>query len=173
MVQTNCSETCIENYKKTCVCESVNYAKVMLKQVFFRLSPIGCRTMEINNHNSKNIQKSLQNWWTIHVESMLETVMQKTWKTMPTWSQNGDQNPSKKHEKYIKKHHEKCCKNEAPKSHSLGGARRGQWARSAGRGKEFLWRLQVKVPSCIQHPAKNKQTPGKQLKNNLEHLAVT
>ena len=32
----------------------------------------------------------------------------------------------------------------------------GPWARSAGRGKEFLRRLQVKVPSCIQHPAKNK-----------------
>jgi hypothetical protein len=34
---------------------------------------------------------------------MLETVMQKTWKMMPTWSQNGDQNPSKKHEKLYKK----------------------------------------------------------------------
>ena len=51
-------------------------------------------------------------------------------------------------------------------------ARMGPWARSAGRGKEFIRRLQVKVSSCIQHPAK-KQTPGKQLKSKtLEPLAV-
>jgi hypothetical protein len=37
-------------------------------------------------------------------------------------------------------------------------ARRGRWAWSVRRGKEFLRRLQVKVPSCIQHPAKKTNT---------------
>ena len=107
---------------------------------------------------------------------MLETIMQKTWKMMPTWSQNGDQNPSKKHEKTIQKNitkndakikRQKAMGPEGPRARS-----RGPWARSAGRGKEFLRRLQVKVPSCIQHPAK-KQTPGEQLKSKaLEPLAV-
>ena len=73
------------------------------KQVFFRGSPIGCRTMEINKNTSKNTYKSLQNWWQFHLKSMLENIMQKTWKVMPTWSQNGDQNPSNKHEKTIQK----------------------------------------------------------------------
>ena len=46
----------------------------------------------------------------------------------------------------------------------------GPWARSAGRGKEFLRRLQVKVPSCIQHHQKTntRQTTKKQA---LEPLA--
>ena len=29
MMQTNCSETCLENYEKTCLCDSVNYGKIM------------------------------------------------------------------------------------------------------------------------------------------------
>jgi hypothetical protein len=35
MVQTNCSETCLGNYLKTCVCESVNYPKGNVKTSVF------------------------------------------------------------------------------------------------------------------------------------------
>ena len=66
----------------------------------------------------------------------------------------------KKHEKTIQKN---ITKNDAKikRQKAMGPEGRrtrktGPWARSAGRGKEFLRRLQVKVPSCIQHPAKNK-----------------
>ena len=59
----------------------------------------------------------------------------------------------KKHEKTIQKH---IKKNDAKIKRQKAMRLEGPWARSAGRGKEFLWRLQVKVPSCIQHPAKNK-----------------
>ena len=90
---------------------------------------------------------------------MLETIMQKTWKMMPTSSQNGDQNPSKKHEKTIQKNitknDAKIKRQKAMRPEGPGPAVTGPWARSAGRGKEFLRRLQVKVPSCIQ-PAENK-----------------
>ncbi len=42
------------------------------------------------------------------VESMLEKVMQKTWKIMPTWRQNRGQNPSNKNKQNnTKTHHEK------------------------------------------------------------------
>ena len=53
---------------------------------------------------------------------------------------------------YTKKHHENWCKNEAPKS----SWPKGPQAQSAGRVKEFLRRLEVKVPSCIQRRQKNK-----------------
>ena len=59
----------------------------------------------------------------------------------------------KKHEKTIQKH---ITKNDAKMKRQKAMRPEGPWARSAGRGKEFLRRLQVKVPSCIQHPAKNK-----------------
>ena len=72
------------------------------------------------------------------------------------------------HQKYMKKLYKKTSRKMMQKlSAKKLQARSGPWARSAGRGKEFLRRLQVKVPSCIQHPAK-KQRPGKQLKSNLE-----
>ena len=58
-----------------------------------------------------------------------------------------------KHEKTIQKH---ITKNDAKIKRQKAIRPEGPWARSAGRGKEFLRRLQVKVPSCIQHPAKNK-----------------
>ena len=90
---------------------------------------------------------------------MLETIMQKTWKIMPTWSQNRHQNPSKKHEKTIQKN---ITKNDAKIKCQKAIGPEGPWARSAGRGKEFLWRLQVEVPSCIQHPAKNKHLANNQ-----------
>ena len=59
----------------------------------------------------------------------------------------------KKHEKTIQKN---ITKNDAKIKRQKAIGPEGPWARSAGRGKEFLRRLQVKVPSCIQHPAKNK-----------------
>ena len=84
---------------------------------------------------------------------MLEKVMQKTLKMTPTWCQNGGQHRSKIHEKSIQKN---ITKNDAKIKRQKAIRPEGPWARSAGRGKEFLRRLQVKVPSCIQHPAKNK-----------------
>ena len=102
---------------------------------------------------------------------MLETVMQKTWKMMPTWNQNGHQNPSKKHEttiqKNITKNDAKMKRQKAIRSEGRGGA-----ARSAGRGKEFLRRLQVKVPSCIQHRQKTniRQTTKKHAKHITLHF---
>ena len=77
----------------------------------------------------------------------------KTLKMMPTWRQNGGRNASNIHEQTIQKTSRKMMQKLSAKKLC---ARRGPWARSAGRGKEFLRRLQVKVPSCIQHPAKNK-----------------
>ena len=59
----------------------------------------------------------------------------------------------KKHEKTIQKN---ITKNDAKIKRQKAIRPEGPWAWSAGRGKEFLRRLQVKVPSCIQHPAKNK-----------------
>jgi hypothetical protein len=84
---------------------------------------------------------------------MLEKVMRKTWKMTPTWRQNGGRNPSNKHEKTIQKH---ITKNDAKIKRPKAPDPKGPQAPSARRGKEFLRRLQVKVPSCIQHPAKNK-----------------
>ena len=43
-------------------------------------------------------------------------------KITPTWRQNGGRNPSKNIKKNTKTHHEKWCKNEAPKSYAPGGA---------------------------------------------------
>ena len=97
---------------------------------------------------------------------MLEKVVQKTWKMTPAWRQNGSQHPSKIHEKTMQ---ESITKNDAKikRQKAIGpeGPRpavTGPWARSAGRGKEFLRRLQVKVPSCIRHPAKNKHPANNQ-----------
>ena len=77
-----------------------------------------------------------------------------------TWCQNGGQHRSKIHEKTkkknITKNDAKMKRQKAIRSEGAGPGVRGPRARSAGRGKEFLWRLQVKVPSCIQHLAKNK-----------------
>ena len=84
---------------------------------------------------------------------MLEKVMQKTWKITPTWRQNGSRNPSKKHEKTIQTN---ITKNDARMKRQKAIGPEGARAQSAGRGKEFLGRLQVKVSSCIQHRQKNK-----------------
>ena len=89
----------------------------------------------------------------IHLKSMLEKVMQKTWKMMPTWSQNGGRIPSKIHETTTQKN---ITKNDAKMERPKAMGPEGPRARSAGRGKEVLQRLQVKVPSCIQHRPKNK-----------------
>ena len=60
------------------------------------------------------------------------------------------------HQKNMKNDTTIITKNDAKIKRQKAIRPEGPWARSAGRGKEFLWRLQVKVPSCIQHPAKNK-----------------
>ena len=90
---------------------------------------------------------------------MLEKVMQQTLKMTPTWCQNGDRNRSKIHKNIIQKN---ITKNDAKIMRQKAIRPEGPWARSARRGKEFLWRLQVKVPSCIQHPAKNKHPANNQ-----------
>ena len=46
-------------------------------------------------------------------------------------------------------------KNDAKMKRQRAMRPEGPRAWSAGRGKEFLRRLQVKVPSCIQHRQKN------------------
>ena len=51
---TNCSETCLEIYEKTCVSESAKHANVAVKTMCLRVSPIGCRTMEINKNTPTN-----------------------------------------------------------------------------------------------------------------------
>ena len=55
------------------------------------------------------------------------------------------------------------------------GARRNQGPRVPGRGKEFLWRLQVNAPYCKSSSSSSssyKQTFGKQLKSKaLKNLA--
>ena len=79
--------------------------------------------------------------------------MQKTLKMTPTWCKNGGLNSSKKHKKTIQKN---IAKNDAKMKRQKAIGPEGPWAQRAGRGTEFLQRLQVKVPSCIQHPAKNK-----------------
>ena len=88
---------------------------------------------------------------------MLEKVMQKTWKVMPTWRQNGFQNPSKKNEKIIQKN---ITKNDAKMKCQKAIGPEGARARSAGRGKEFLWRLQVKV--SLLHPTSSTKTNTRQ-----------
>ena len=82
---------------------------------------------------------------------MLEKIRQKTWNMTPTWSQNGSTNPLKIHEQMIQKNiTNNGAKMKRPKALDPEGPR----ARSAGRGKELLRRLQVKVSSCIQHRQK-------------------
>ena len=106
---------------------------------------------------------------------MLEKVMQqkRNWRQKePKWTYNSIENKWKND---TKTHHEKWCKNEALKISRPQGARRGTRAQSARRGKEFLRRLQVKVPSRIQHHQKTNiwQTTKKQSPQNLWLLPRT
>ena len=50
------------------------------------------------------MQKRIKNLPKIDAKSMLEKGMQKVWKIMPKWSQNGSQNPSKIPKKPEKRH---------------------------------------------------------------------
>ena len=84
---------------------------------------------------------------------MLEQLMQTTWKMRPTWSPDGGQNPSKIHETTMQQN---ITKNYAKMEPTKVRGPKGAWAQSAGRGKEFFRRLQVKVPSCMQHHQKSK-----------------
>ena len=45
----------------------------------------------------------MQNRWNICAKSILEKVMQKTWKMTPTWRQNGGRNPLTNMKKQYKK----------------------------------------------------------------------
>ena len=57
-----CSETCLENYQTTLVCERVDPVRKKYISVF-KVSPIGCRTMEINKTIATDTWQSLKNWW--------------------------------------------------------------------------------------------------------------
>ena len=94
----------------------------------------------------------------IYVKSMPVKVIQKTWTMTPTWSQNGGRNQSKIHWKTIQKTSRKMKRPKAMGAES-------PWAWRAGRGKEFLRRLQVRFPSCKSSTSTHKHTPGIQLKN--------
>ena len=135
---------------KTCVCESVNYAKVLL-----RVSPIRCRTTGINRNTSKNIllflfAKLMKTPCRIDARKSNAKNIENDANMEPKWRSNSITNTWKNN--FQKTSRKMMQKWSAKKLWAL----RGPWARSAGRGKEFLRRLQVKVPSCIQHPVKNK-----------------
>ena len=130
--------------------------------MFLRLSPIGCRTMEINKNNSKNTYKSLQNWWQFHLKSMLAQVMQKTLKMTPTWCQNGGRDPSTIHETAMpKKTHEKWCKNEASKSYGPEPAL-GPGVPEEVRSSSRDSRSRFPLASNILQKANTQQTTKKQ-----------
>ena len=88
---------------------------------------------------------------------MLEKGMQQTWKMMPTWRQNGGRNQSKINKRTIQQKSMEIDANmKRPRAMDPKGREGALGPGVPGRGKEFLRRLQVKVSSCIQHPAKNK-----------------
>ena len=87
--------------KQTGVCESVSHAKVTYTHVFFTVSPIGCRTVEINTNISNNISKSLQHSLQIHVESMSEKIVQETLNMTPKWRSNSIKNICKNDTKNV------------------------------------------------------------------------
>ena len=59
------------------------------------------------------------------------------------------------HQQYMKNDTKNITKNDAKMKRQKAIRLEGPWARSAGRGKEFLRRLQVKIPSCMQHQHRN------------------
>ena len=155
----NSSETCLEIYekkrKKERCLRKCKLCQSNVKTIVFEDFANWMQDHENQHKYFKKYIKSLQYWLQIHVKSMLEKVMQKTMKKAPTWNQNGGTNSSKIYENTIQTLYEKWCKNEAPKSYAPEPAQRGPWAPKAERGKEFLRRLQVKIPSCIQHHQKS------------------
>ena len=98
---------------------------------------------------------------------MLEKVMQKTWKMMPTWSQNGDQNSSKKNEKTIQKN---ITKNAAK-------MKRQKAIRSEGpeevRSSSGDSRSRFPLASNILQKTNTRQTTKKQPRTSNSHLART
>jgi hypothetical protein len=69
-----CKQTAAKHVSKIIKQRKCKLCKSNVKTSVFMGSPIGCRTMKINRQ--------------IHVKSMLEKVLQKIWKIMPTWSQH-------------------------------------------------------------------------------------
>ena len=57
MMQTNCSETCLEIYERTCACERVDYAKVIekKKQNCF----LGFRQVDAGRRKSTEISQNI------------------------------------------------------------------------------------------------------------------
>jgi len=111
----------------------------------------------------------LKNWWQIRVKSMLENVMQKTWKMTPTWRHNGGRNPSKNN---TKTHHEKWCKNEAPKSYTPGGTL-GPGVLEEVRSSSRDSRSRFPLASNILQKTNTRQTTKKQPRTSNSHLTRT
>ena len=94
--------------------------------MFLKVSPIGCKTMKINKRLSKNMNKSWQNWWRIHVKSMPCKNIENDANMEPKWSSTS----SKIHEQLCNKNITK--QNAKMKPRKLW-ARSGPWAQRAGK----------------------------------------
>ena len=107
---------------------------------------------------------------------MLEKVMQKTWKMMPTWSQNRDQNPSTKHEQTIQKN---IMKNDAkmkrPKAMGPEGPEPalGPGVPEEVRSSSGDSRSRFPLASNILQKTTSRQTIKKQPRTSNSHLART
>ena len=58
---SNCSDTCFEIYENNMCLRKCKPCKSKVKQVFLKVSPIGCRTMETSKNTSNKTYKSLNN----------------------------------------------------------------------------------------------------------------
>ena len=81
---------------KACVCEIENHAKVMKKHVFVRVSPIRCRTMEINKKYSqqyiKHLAKLMTNACKIDARKRNAKNIQNDTNMAPKWSSQSIKN---------------------------------------------------------------------------------
>ena len=107
---------------------------------------------------------------------MLETIMQKTWKMIPTWSQNGHQNPSNKHEttiqKNITKNHAKMKRQKAIRSEGRGGANRPGVSEEVSSSSGDS-RSRLPLASNILQKTNTRQTKIKQPRTSNSQLART